>query len=137
MGDLAHRSDYLFETRCRAELDDRDPLGQADVFVRGSPRRNGVSFSRTCRGVSLAARVVGRSASSSVRGTDSLAKGSDSNLEHQRSVIWSGVVRLPSLWSARLRLGSGVPLGRDAPEHRERKLQSGNARLLCAPFVPD
>ena len=36
MGDLAHRSDYLFETRCRAELDDRDPLGQADVFVKGS-----------------------------------------------------------------------------------------------------
>ena len=36
MGDLAHRSDYLFEARCRAELDDRDPLGQPDVFVRGS-----------------------------------------------------------------------------------------------------
>jgi hypothetical protein len=43
MGDLAHRSPYLFEARCRAELDDRDPLGQADVFVRGwtyaSPER--------------------------------------------------------------------------------------------------
>ena len=36
MGDLAHRSPYLFEARCRAELDDRDPLGQADIFVRGS-----------------------------------------------------------------------------------------------------
>ena len=34
MDDLAHRSDYLFEARCRAELDDRDPLGQADVFAR-------------------------------------------------------------------------------------------------------